>query len=130
MAASLGESQRLRKSLKQVKKMMKAQGSLTIKTAEMQKSMSDVVTKMGLTPMPILSRISIASGQKFAKAQGSKEWTRDELLKKSVELVQSGGLDVKDASLLELKLNHQTFNPEMDAFSKSIIERFESALTK
>jgi hypothetical protein len=130
MAGTLTEVKRMRKSMKANKTLTKALADVLVKSAELQKSMSDTMGKIGSTPMPMHSRLSVAGGEKFSKGKDSKEWSRNELLAKSMELVKAGTLDTKDASLLELKLNRNTFDPVNDPFSKAIVERFESALSK
>lgn len=106
-----------------IEAVQKSMADVTLKSAELQKSLRDTVQKIGETPMPRAGALlkSGGNGTKFGAPEG-KQFTKNEILAKSHELLVAGKLKTNDATLVEVKLNRGTFNPETDAFSKSIMD--------
>jgi hypothetical protein len=109
-----------------IEAVQKSMAEVTLKSAELQKSMRDTMKLIGETPLPRASALlkSGGNGTKFGKE--GKALTRNEILAKSHQLLIDGKLKAQEATLVEVKLNRNTFDPESDPFSKSVMDLITS----
>jgi hypothetical protein len=110
-----------------IEAVQKSMATVTLKSAELQKSVRDTLKLIGETPQPRQGALlkSGGNGTKFGAPEG-KQFSKTEILAKSHELLVAGKLKTNEATLVEVKLNRNTFNPESDAFSKSIMDLITS----
>lgn len=111
--------------ISKIEAVQKSMADVTLKTATLQKSVRDTLMKIGEMPVPRQGLMkSAGNGTKFGPE--GKSFTKSEILHKSHELLMKGQLRAEDATLVEVKLNRNTFNPESDPFSKKVMDLITS----
>jgi hypothetical protein len=102
-----------------VEKMAKAQAEVIVRTAELQKSTSDVIYKIGGQP--------IRSGTVLAKANGNGRFEKSEKAldprdfeTATHQLLMKGQMGLQEVTLANIKAKRGTFNPEGDNFDRKV----------
>jgi hypothetical protein len=101
---------KLEKSVEELSTIVKAIGKTVLANAEMQKSISDNVTKFGQIEIPSMTRLR-KSTDRF-QVEGSGEMSVMEIMAKATELCRTGQLSTTDVTILEGRLQHGGDIPE------------------
>lgn len=112
--------------LNRVEAVQKSMADVTLKSATLQKALRDEVKKIGETPVPRQGLMKSVGGNGTKFGPEGKTFSRAEILHKSHELLMKGQLRSEDATLVEVKLNRGSFNPESDPFSKKVMDLITS----
>jgi len=111
----------LRKSVKYLTKLVKGLAEFSVKNADLQKSISDTVEKIGNTAIPSNSVLR-KSYERFQSDSG-KEMSKGEILNKAVELRRGGKISPHDLTLIEGRLNAGVaLHPAHEALIKSEVK--------
>lgn len=98
----------LSKSINSVDALVKAQGKLSLASAELQKAMADTVEKIGETPIPSTSLLK-KGGERFDDKNNVVEsndlGTKEQILHKAMQLRMAGKLEPIDVTKIEGRLN-------------------------
>jgi hypothetical protein len=104
--------------LARVEKLQKAQAEVSIQAATLQKSMSDLVQKIGGEPVPRQSVLGKAGSQRFNKDE--KPLEKAEFFSATHQLLLKGQLSLNDAELANTRVRRGTYNPDESAFDRKI----------
>lgn len=116
---SIGElNKSFSKKISRVEKLAKSQANVVLQSAELQKSMRDMVEQIGGQPLPT-SSVRRLNKSRFNGGDDPQYNSRD-VLTKSREWLRGGKIDLTEAGMIESRLNKGLLGRQKDALDQKV----------
>lgn len=115
------------KRLGEMSKLVKSQGKLLIQTAQLEKSTSDIVKRIGGQPIQSTS-IKGLNKSRFETGGVSMEYDSMTILQKSREWVRLGKTDLTEAGIIESRVNKGTLGRHNDVIDQRVAQLMKEAV--
>lgn len=104
-----------------VEKLTKSIGQMTVKQAQLSKSMSETVAAIGGQPLPPKSVVALNKASRFGEENDQVEASPAEVLIKSRDWLQKGKVNLVEAGMIEGRVNKGLIGKMNDPLDAKII---------